>query len=308
MFYDWGMELWLQLGGLLSWTAMFCVLLPLWLRQRPLWAPINTPELFAADIFSLVWRKCFPQGPWSSSVKSHLQRNFWPLGRIPLLWYQQVSCQPRRRRGNTDSSPPLPPPPPWRLGAAPQSSTTDDFKIRALSAAATGSLGTAVAAMQPIITLPLLLSAPLAAAALHLKADDGGTSVAVIDAERRRPRLTICEEAKLWRRLIGPSWRRWERRWRHSGGDVGSPAVKASRETSGLNCGGSHFSLITVQHLITNDQFRIIQLKYYVHWDLRSLVLVLYKVLLQVLFFWGKSNQWFLQIRLWKHMAPILEA
>lgn len=37
--------------------------------------------------------------------------------------------------------------------------------------------------MQPIITFPLLLCTPPAAAALHLKADDGETSAAVIDAE-----------------------------------------------------------------------------------------------------------------------------
>lgn len=52
--------------------------------------------------------------------------------------------------------------------------------------------------MQPIITFPLLLCTSPAAAALHLKADDGETSAAVIDAElRRRTPLTSCDEAKL---------------------------------------------------------------------------------------------------------------
>lgn len=56
--------------------TVFCVLLPLWPRRRPLWAPINSPELFAADIFSLVWRKCLPQGALDDHplpLKSHLQ-------------------------------------------------------------------------------------------------------------------------------------------------------------------------------------------------------------------------------------------
>lgn len=64
MFYDCRMVWQLQLGGLLCGAAVFCFLLPLWLRQRPLWTPINTPELFAAYIFSLVWGKCFPQGAY----------------------------------------------------------------------------------------------------------------------------------------------------------------------------------------------------------------------------------------------------
>lgn len=95
-----------------------------------------------------------------------------------------------------DSAPRLPPPP-WGLRAAPQSSAADDFKTRALSAAA--SLEAAEAVMQPISAFPLLLSTSPAAAALHLKADDGETSAAVIDVQRWRrrrrcTRLTSCGE------------------------------------------------------------------------------------------------------------------
>lgn len=43
--------------------TLLCVLLPLWPRRRPLWTPINSRELFAADIFSLVGRKWPPRGP-----------------------------------------------------------------------------------------------------------------------------------------------------------------------------------------------------------------------------------------------------
>lgn len=42
--------------------SILCFIATLAPRRRPLRAPINSPELFAADIFSLLWRKCLPRG------------------------------------------------------------------------------------------------------------------------------------------------------------------------------------------------------------------------------------------------------